>query len=164
MKRDVSSTDALMKTLRLQCAQLPGAEEYVMVHHPAFRVGKKPFVIAGMASKDDPAATLSINLGPMMQGELLDDERFARTPYIGQHGWVTVRAKDTTPLELQRLVEESWRRIAGAKHLRAKDGAAPSLAKPPTVKRTRSVAKNTRTKNSASPKAPAVKNTKSRKS
>ena len=31
----------LLDVLRNVCTKLPGAEEYVMVHHPAFRVGKR---------------------------------------------------------------------------------------------------------------------------
>jgi len=87
------STDALLAVLRRMCGELPGSEEYVMVHHPAFRIGKKPFVIAGM-DEHSKGATLSVNLGRETQAFLLDDKRFARTPYIGQHGWVTVRHKD----------------------------------------------------------------------
>lgn len=121
MKTELSRTAALMTTLRALCADLPGAEEYVMVHHPAFRVGKKPFAIAGLADTSaDP--TLTINLGPMMQGELLDDPRFSRSPYIGRHGWVTVVAKSLKKAELERLVVSSWRRVASKKHLKERDG------------------------------------------
>jgi predicted DNA-binding protein (MmcQ/YjbR family) len=85
-----------------------------MVHHPAFRVGKKPFAIAGMqqASKGE---TLSINLGRDMQHQLLDDPRFSKTPYIGQHGWVTIAHADLKQGELALLVIESWRRVASPK-------------------------------------------------
>lgn len=38
----------VLGALRELSSRLPGGEEYVMVHHPAFRVGKKPFVVAGM--------------------------------------------------------------------------------------------------------------------
>jgi len=121
MRRDFSKTEALMTTLRALCAGLPGSEEYVMVHHPAFRVGKKPFAIAGLAGTHEEP-TLTINLGPMMQGELLDDPRFVRSPYIGRHGWVTVQAKALKKVELERLVLDSWRRVASKKHLKERDG------------------------------------------
>lgn len=124
MKKDFSSTAGLMTTLRAICGDLPGAEEYVMVHHPAFRVGKKPFVIAGLSDKADKSPTLSVNLGAMMQGELLDDSRFEKTPYIGRHGWVTLHAKDSTQLEIEQLVLSSWQRVAGKKHLASKSVAA----------------------------------------
>ena len=34
---------------------------------------------------------ICVNVGKLMQGMFLDDPRFFRTPYIGKHGWVTLR-------------------------------------------------------------------------
>jgi len=116
--------DSALVSLRRLATALPGAEEYVMVHHPAFRVGKKPFAIVGM----DEAATLSINLGPEAQADLLSDARFTRTHYIGQHGWVTVDYDALKAGEVASLIEGSWQRIAGKKHLAAHAaGHAPAL-------------------------------------
>lgn len=117
MKTDASkAVHELVGILRRLCEKLPGAEEYVMVHHPAFRVGKKPFVIVGMeeASK---GATISINLGREAQGSLLEDARFERTPYIGQHGWVTIPRAKLEKGELEALLVQSFRRIATKKQL-----------------------------------------------
>lgn len=113
MKVDSKKLGATLTTLRALAKELPGAEEYVMVHHPAFRVAKKPFAIVGM----DQAPTLSVNLGIEAQQELLDDPRFSRTHYIGQHGWVTVVASQLSKTETRKLVEQSWRRVAGKKWL-----------------------------------------------
>jgi predicted DNA-binding protein (MmcQ/YjbR family) len=118
MAGDDSKVRALVATLRKVCAKLPGSEEYVMVHHPAFRVGKKPFAIAGLDSEQRGSA-LSINLGRDAQDGLLGDERFTRTPYIGQHGWVTISPRELAKGELEVLVTESWRRVASKKHLSA---------------------------------------------
>jgi predicted DNA-binding protein (MmcQ/YjbR family) len=84
-----------------------------MVHHPAFRVGKKPFLILGM----NQGPTFSVNLGIEAQHDLLEDPRFEKTPYIGQHGWVSVAAKDLADTELGRLVEGSFRRVAGKRRI-----------------------------------------------
>ncbi|EYF08179.1 MmcQ/YjbR family DNA-binding protein [Chondromyces apiculatus] len=131
--KNFASTDGLMKELRSLCSALPGAEEYTMVHHPAFRVGKKPFLIAGMMEHEHNTPTLSVNLGHMTQGDLLAEPRFTKTPYIGQHGWVTLRRKDAAAEEIAQLVEESWRRIA-SKKLRAehdaRSGGGAVAAKP----------------------------------
>lgn len=108
----------LVAELREICARLPGSEEYVMVHHPAFRLGKKPFVIAGMQAETS-GATVSVNLGLDAQSGLLGDARFSKTPYIGQHGWVTIARERLKPPELAALVIESWRRVASAKALAA---------------------------------------------
>lgn len=119
MKTDSNKTIAeLLGVLRRACAKLPGAEEYVMVHHPAFRVGKKPFAIAGM-EEATKGATLSINLGVEAQQHLLDDARFTRTPYIGQHGWVTVPQGKLKKGELETLLVESYKRVANKKQLAA---------------------------------------------
>jgi predicted DNA-binding protein (MmcQ/YjbR family) len=124
MKMDSNKASAdLLAALRRVCGKLPGAEEYVMVHHPAFRVGKKPFAIAGM-EEATKGATLSINLGAEAQHHLLDDARFTRTPYIGQHGWVTVASKKLEKGELETLVVESYKRVANKKQLAALAGKA----------------------------------------
>jgi predicted DNA-binding protein (MmcQ/YjbR family) len=117
-----SDEQSALRALRGISKKLPGAEEYVMVHHPAFRVGKKPFAIAGMLA-DESRATVSINLGPDAQGHLLGDERFSKTHYIGQHGWVTVNFDTLSEPELAALVIDSYRRIAGKKLLAQFDGA-----------------------------------------
>ena len=106
----------LLTLLRAFCAKLPDAEEYVMVHHPAFRVGKKPFAIAGMdEGKQGP--TLSFNWGKDAQPQFLDEKRFSRTHYIGQHGWVTVPIKKLKKSEIGPLVIGSYRRVASKKQL-----------------------------------------------
>lgn len=121
---------AVLEEVRALCARLPAAEEYVMVHHPAFRVGKKPFVIVGM-EEAKMGATLSVNLGHDMQAQLLGDARFARTPYIGQHGWVTIARRALRKNELAPLVLGSYRRVAGKKHLKALE-SPPTRAKSKT--------------------------------
>jgi predicted DNA-binding protein (MmcQ/YjbR family) len=138
MKVDAGkATLALLAVLRRVCAALPGAEEYVMVHHPAFRVGKKPFAIAGMGEATS-GATLSVNLGREAQPQLLDDARFARTPYIGQHGWVTITPAALKRGELELLVTESYRRVASTKQLTALRTGAASAAKRTTRRRSSS--------------------------
>ena len=101
----------VLEGLRPICLALPGAEEYVMVHHPAFRVAKKPFVIVGQQQE------VSVNLGLFAQADLLQDGRFSRTPYLGQHGWVTIARKDWDWPELSELIMASWRRVASKKLL-----------------------------------------------
>ncbi|MDB4976471.1 MAG: hypothetical protein JWN48_4812 [Myxococcaceae bacterium] len=111
---DSDALRALLTALRRVCTALPDAEEYVMVHHPAFRVRKKPFVIAGM-QESERGATVSVNLGPELQHQLLDDARFSKTPYLGRHGWVTIAQQALARGELETLVVESFRRVASEK-------------------------------------------------
>lgn len=96
---------------------------YTMVHHPALRVGKRLFAFVG--GPDD--SEISVNLGPSQQRELLDDPRFRRTRYLGQHGWVTVaRADLSDPDELRGLLVASYLRVAGRKRCAALGFEAPS--------------------------------------
>ena len=130
----------LLAGLREICATLPGAQEYVMVHHPAFRVGRKPFAIAGLDGAGHVGA-LSINFGVDEQQLLLDDERFSRTPYIGQYGWVTIAQRDLQAGELESLVTDSWRRLASKKQLAEHDAAyrpaaASEVAQAPRLHKT----------------------------
>lgn len=112
----------LMAQLRAIAAELPAAEEYVMVHHPAFRAGKKPFAIAG---SDAGVPTLSIKVDLMDQPLYLQDPRFSITRYIGHHGWVTLRFDGPLDaVEIRRLVFASYRRVAGKKMLKALDARA----------------------------------------
>ena len=138
----------LVATLRRVCAPLPAAEEYIMVHHPAFRVGKKPFAIAGM-NEPTMGATLSINLGRDLQPQLLDDTRFSSTPYLGQHGWVTVSSSRLRKGELELLVNDSWRRVATRKQLALLD--APRSGPQNDHPRAKPAAKKAAAKKSARP-------------
>jgi predicted DNA-binding protein (MmcQ/YjbR family) len=121
-----TTLDDVLAELRELAHSLPGAEAYVMVHHPAFRVGKKPFAIAGM----NGGPTLTVNLGVEMQHHLLDDARFTRTPYIGQHGWVTIDRGACRPGEVQSLVVGSWERVASKKQLAERPKPATAVGAP----------------------------------
>lgn len=105
--------------LRTLCAPFPQAEEYTMVHHPAFRVGKKPFVILGGADE----AQLSIKVPVMDQPLYLEDPRFSKTPYIGQHGWVTFPIAAMSEGEVKRLIDLSYRGVAPKRAIAALDAA-----------------------------------------
>lgn len=106
-----------LPAFRALCGGLPQAEEYTMVHHPAFRVGKKPFAILGGRHE----AELSIKVPVEEQHLYLEDPRFHRTPYIGQHGWVTMRLGAMAPDELRKLVDLSYRGVAPKRALAALD-------------------------------------------
>jgi hypothetical protein len=117
--------DAFMNNLRSWCQDLPEAEEYLMHGHPSFRAGKKAFVIGWEGDATTPA-TMSVNHGLFDQSLLLDDPRFTRTHYIGQHGWVTIALSELRgPEELRALVLGSYRRAATKRALKALDARQP---------------------------------------
>ena len=73
----------ILKKLRKVCLRLPEAEETVSFGHPTFRVrGGKIFAVLEEYKGE---LGICVNVGKLLQGI------FFRTPYIGQHGWVTLR-------------------------------------------------------------------------
>lgn len=78
----------LLVALRRAVARLPEVHEVVDgFGHTTFKVRKKSFVIAGMA---EAGAGISIKSDPATQSHLIRRGPYYRTPYIGQHGWISV--------------------------------------------------------------------------
>ena len=98
----------ILKKLRKVCLRLPEAEETVSFGHPTFRVrGGKIFAVLEEYKGE---LGICVNVGKLLQGIFLDDPRFFRTPYIGQHGWVTLRvyAARLNWNEIRELVKGSY--------------------------------------------------------
>ncbi len=98
----------ILKKLRKVCLALPNAEETVSFGHPTFRVrGGKIFSVLETYKSE---LGICVNVGKLMQGIFLDDPRFFRTPYIGKHGWVTLRvyAARLNWKEIGELVKGSY--------------------------------------------------------
>jgi predicted DNA-binding protein (MmcQ/YjbR family) len=78
----------LLKALRKVCGRLPEVEEVVDgFGHRTFKVRGKSFVIAGMG---EDGHAISVKSDPATQSELIRLGPWYRTPYIGQHGWVSL--------------------------------------------------------------------------
>jgi len=82
------SEKKILRRLRKICLALPEAEETVSFGHPTFRVNGKTFCVFE-EYKGELGICVKVELE--LQGIFLDDPRFFRTPYIGKHGWVTLR-------------------------------------------------------------------------
>jgi predicted DNA-binding protein (MmcQ/YjbR family) len=53
-----------------------------------------------------------VKVGKKMQPVFLEDDRFYRTPYVGQHGWVSLRANTKLDwTEIRGLVEGSYQLV-----------------------------------------------------
>jgi predicted DNA-binding protein (MmcQ/YjbR family) len=106
----------LLAALREICAALPEVQEVVDgFGHTTFKVRKKSFLIAGMGEDGE---AISIKSDPTTQQHLVRRGPYYRTPYIGQHGWVSV----ADPLdhdwdEIRELIVDGWR-LAAPKRLR----------------------------------------------
>jgi predicted DNA-binding protein (MmcQ/YjbR family) len=103
----------VLTRLRKICMALPGAEEKKIFDHPTFRIGDKMFCLYhGTAEK--PA--IAVKVGKMEQGIFLQDPRFFKTPYIGQHGYVSLPATGKLNWEeVEELVKGSYALVVKSK-------------------------------------------------
>ena len=77
-----------IERLRKVVERLPEATEAVdKFGHTSFRVRDRPFVMIGEGKGE---GSLAIKSEPETQRFLIEHRGFRRTPYIGQHGWVSV--------------------------------------------------------------------------
>lgn len=104
---------AALKRMRRLCADLPEVEEHVDgFGHTSFRVRDKPFVIMGEGEGKN-GASLSVKAATHAQPKLIASGRFEKTPYIGQHGWVsTIKLPPKDWNELESLVVDAYARTA----------------------------------------------------
>ena len=101
----------LLAALRDVCRPLPEVTENVDgFGHTSFRVRRKSFVIAGMG---EDGGAISIKADRETQAALIRRGPYYRTPYIGQHGWISI----VDPLnhdwaEVAELIVDGYRRAA----------------------------------------------------
>lgn len=107
----------IIDRLRLIVADLP---EVVVERdgfgHSSFRVGKKSFVIVG---RGEGVGLVAIKADHVTQDALIRRGPYYRTPYIGQHGWVSIGTD--VPIDwsqLEELVNDAYRLAAPKRLLR----------------------------------------------
>jgi predicted DNA-binding protein (MmcQ/YjbR family) len=101
----------LLAALREACSTLPEFDEEVDgFGHTSFRVRGRSFVIAGMGEE---GTAISIKSDPINQSLLIQRGPYYRTPYIGQHGWISVdRPLERNWPEIEGLIHDGWRMAA----------------------------------------------------
>lgn len=111
MMLDSPAGRRLLKALRKVSASLPEVDEEVDgFGHTSFRVRKKSFVIAGMGEQ---GMSISIKSDPANQAILIEHGPYYRTPYIGQHAWVTLdEPLDQDWSEIGELIVDAYRLAA----------------------------------------------------
>ena len=124
----------LLVALRKVCARLAEAADHVHgFGHTTFRVGKHSFVIAGMG---EDGTSISIKADRVNQGILIARGPYYRTPYIGQHGWVSVdRPLEQDWKEIEQLIGDAYQ-LAAPKRLTPSSGRS-STASETSRRRTR---------------------------
>jgi predicted DNA-binding protein (MmcQ/YjbR family) len=101
----------ILRRLRKICLGLPGVAEGITFGHPTFRVNGKMFAVLEEYKGE---LGICVKVEKELQGIFLDDSRFFRTPYIGKHGWVTLKvyAARLNWTEVKGLVRGSHRLVA----------------------------------------------------
>ena len=97
---------------------LPEFAEEETWGHPTFRVRGRMF---GTIDADGEVATLKA--APEEQQALLaqDPATYSYPPYVGKHGWVSVRLSGADPEQVRELAVEAWRRTAPKRVVKAWD-------------------------------------------
>ncbi|HLJ49820.1 MAG TPA: MmcQ/YjbR family DNA-binding protein [Bryobacteraceae bacterium] len=104
----------ILTKLREICLALPGASETVTFGHPTFQAGKmKTFAVLERYKGE---LSMSFKVGKSMQPVFLEDPRFFKTPYVGQHGWVSLRVNGKLDWkEIAELARGSHQLVTGKK-------------------------------------------------
>jgi predicted DNA-binding protein (MmcQ/YjbR family) len=104
--------DRVLTELRRGCLALPGATETLTFGHPTFQVAGRTFAVLEEYKGE---LSICVKVGTALQGVFLADARFYKTPYIGKHGWVSLKVY-AAPLdwtEIRQLVKASYESIIG---------------------------------------------------
>ena len=103
----------LLTRLRKICSLLPDATETVSFGHPTFQVAGKTFAVFEQYKGE---LGLALKVEKELQSVFLKDPRFYLTPYIGKHGWVTLRmVKPVDWKEVREMVKGSYRLVIPSK-------------------------------------------------
>jgi len=96
---------------------LPEVVETESFGHPWFRAGGEKGKMISVFGGHDGQWTLTFKASKVDQAMFLQDPRFTKTHYIGQHGWVTLALDDKKPNwdEVTELLKMSYRNNAPAK-------------------------------------------------
>jgi predicted DNA-binding protein (MmcQ/YjbR family) len=115
----MGSPATILRRLRKLCLSLPETREVPAWGHPNFRAGNRTFA-AFEEYRGRP--TVAVKLTPAEQSLLVDDVRFSRSPYVGQHGWVTIWVDQPVEWPLIRdLVLRGYRLVARKRMIEALD-------------------------------------------
>jgi predicted DNA-binding protein (MmcQ/YjbR family) len=95
------SPDSILRRLRKGCMTLPETAETVSFGHPTFQGKGKTFAVFEEYKGE---LSICLKVGKSMQGVFLTDPRFYRTPYIGKHGWISLKVYHA-PLDWDEINE-----------------------------------------------------------
>ncbi len=111
--RDRSATELdFIARMKAITAKLPDVDVLVDgFGHTTFKVAKKPFVMIGGGKNGE--GSMSVKADMDTQEALIKRGPYVRTPYIGQHGWVSVFGSVRVDWEeIEELVGDAFWRVA----------------------------------------------------
>ncbi len=98
--------------VRRFCLAFPDSAEVIQFGHPFFKWRGKPFTVLSDHEND----LLSIKVEKEVQPIFLQDPRFTKTAYVGQHGWISIRLTSSLDWEeIEALIEGSYRLVSSKK-------------------------------------------------
>jgi len=116
----------VLARLRKICLDLPEAFETTTFGHPTFRAGrsgKKTFAVFENYRGED---TICVKATHEDQALLVLDPRFFVAPYVGKHGWTSMRTGGGVDFrEVEELVRESFRLVAPRSLLKKLEESRP---------------------------------------
>lgn len=116
----------VLDRLRTHCLSYPESVEVEQFGHPWFKAGKRPFVIFGQQEGDPQIAFAADKMD--QEALCAMDARFFPTPYMHQHGWVSLRLKGAPSKSdwglIDDLAETAYRRVALKRMVTALDERA----------------------------------------
>jgi predicted DNA-binding protein (MmcQ/YjbR family) len=115
---------SVLARLRKVCLPLPEVRETVKWGHPTFEAGKKIFAVL---DRYDGRPCIAFRAPLETLDELLADERFTEAPYAARFGWVCLNIEGSIDwVEVERLVQGSYRLVALKRMIAALDDRGPS--------------------------------------
>jgi predicted DNA-binding protein (MmcQ/YjbR family) len=105
----------MLKKVQTICKQLPETFEKIDgFGHILFQVNDKSFVRMG---ESETGVVLAIKADPFTQENLIQQPYYFKTPYIGRHGWVSIKVDDpVNDAEIDTLIKAGYR-LAAPKRL-----------------------------------------------
>lgn len=126
--------DPLLARVRDLCLALPEATEKESHGRPVFAAGKRSFAQFGVSGDGD--RRLLVHPDDADRPALLQHPRVSVPPYLGPAGWLgfDLAERDGLPPvdweEMAELVDDSYRRVALVRMLRALDAAGSGAQAP----------------------------------
>jgi predicted DNA-binding protein (MmcQ/YjbR family) len=115
LEKTLVTASQVGEKLRKMCLALPEAEETRTFGHETWRIGKKTFAVLEQYGGE---LVICFKVTHLEQADLIRDSNYFVAPYVGQHGWTCLKAKNLDWGAVERHIRESYRLNALKRHLK----------------------------------------------